>query len=54
MYMFIFIPPQILEVGSNRLVDVSVTNLMASNVNLLDISGNPEMQVSSTELKGIK
>jgi len=45
---------QVLEVGSNRLMDVSVTSLMASNVNLLDISGNPEMQVSSMELKGIK
>ncbi|KAH3770493.1 hypothetical protein DPMN_171780 [Dreissena polymorpha] len=45
---------KVLEVGSNRLMDVSVTNLMASNVNLLDISGNPEMQVSSTELRGIK
>ncbi|KAL4235210.1 PH domain leucine-rich repeat-containing protein phosphatase 2 [Mactra antiquata] len=45
---------KVLEVGSNRLMDVSVTNLMASNVNLLDISGNPEMSVSSLELKGIK
>lgn len=45
---------KVLEVGSNRLMDVSVTNLMASNVNLLDISGNPEMQVSSHELRGIK
>ncbi|XP_053401154.1 PH domain leucine-rich repeat-containing protein phosphatase 2-like isoform X2 [Mercenaria mercenaria] len=45
---------KVLEVGSNRLMDVSVTSLMASNVNLLDISGNPEMQVSSVELKGIK
>jgi hypothetical protein len=35
-------------------MDISVTSLMASNVNLLDISGNPEMQVSSVELKGIK
>ncbi|XP_052816622.1 PH domain leucine-rich repeat-containing protein phosphatase 2-like isoform X2 [Mya arenaria] len=45
---------KVLEVGSNRLMDVSVTNLMASNVNLLDISGNPEMQVNSAELRGIK
>ncbi|KAL3859952.1 hypothetical protein ACJMK2_010131 [Sinanodonta woodiana] len=45
---------KVLDVGSNRLVDVSVTNLMSSQINLLDISGNPEMQVDTKELKGIK
>ncbi|KAK3603860.1 hypothetical protein CHS0354_042868 [Potamilus streckersoni] len=45
---------KVLDVGSNRLFDVSVTNLMSSQINLLDISGNPEMQVDTNELKGIK
>ncbi|KAK3086917.1 hypothetical protein FSP39_025370 [Pinctada imbricata] len=43
-----------LEVGSNRLSDVSVTNLLASQVHLLDISGNPNIMVNTSELKGIR
>ncbi|XP_061163217.1 PH domain leucine-rich repeat-containing protein phosphatase 2-like isoform X1 [Saccostrea echinata] len=44
---------KVLEVGSNRLSDVSVTGLMGSQVQLLDISGNPDIMVKSSELKGI-
>nr|XP_034338092.1 PH domain leucine-rich repeat-containing protein phosphatase 2 isoform X2 [Crassostrea gigas] len=44
---------KVLEVGSNRLSDVSVTNLMGSQVKLLDISGNPDIMVKSSELRGL-
>ncbi|KAJ8302491.1 hypothetical protein KUTeg_018887 [Tegillarca granosa] len=39
-----------LDVGSNRLSDVSMTNLMSSQVNLLDISGNPDIMLDTGEL----
>ncbi|XP_033753992.1 PH domain leucine-rich repeat-containing protein phosphatase 2-like isoform X2 [Pecten maximus] len=44
---------KILDVGSNRLSELPVSKLMGSQVNLLDISGNPNLMVDSGELKGI-
>ena len=43
-----------LEVSSNHLRNVSMSNLMTSQVNLLDISGNPNLAVSSHDLEGVK
>ncbi|KAK6186255.1 hypothetical protein SNE40_008326 [Patella caerulea] len=45
---------KVLEVGSNRLVNVNMKNLMNSQVNLLDISGNPDITVSSQEIAKAK
>ncbi|XP_021366210.1 PH domain leucine-rich repeat-containing protein phosphatase 2-like isoform X2 [Mizuhopecten yessoensis] len=44
---------KILDVGSNRLSELPVSKLMGSQVNLLDISGNPNLMLDSGELKGI-
>ncbi|VDI24410.1 PH domain and leucine-rich repeat-containing protein phosphatase [Mytilus galloprovincialis] len=43
---------KVLEVGSNRLSDITVANLMSSQVNLLDISGN-NINLDTSVLKGI-
>ncbi|XP_070202182.1 PH domain leucine-rich repeat-containing protein phosphatase 2-like isoform X2 [Littorina saxatilis] len=45
---------KVLEVSSNHLRNVSMSNLMTSQVNLLDISGNPNLAVSSHDLEGVK
>lgn len=45
---------QVLEVSSNHLQNLSMSNLVASQVNLLDISGNPNLLVSSHDLDGVK
>ncbi|XP_071092127.1 PH domain leucine-rich repeat-containing protein phosphatase 2-like [Haliotis cracherodii] len=45
---------KVLEVGTNCLENVSMGNLMTSKVNLLDISGNPNIFVNTDELQGIK
>ncbi|ESO82713.1 hypothetical protein LOTGIDRAFT_155730 [Lottia gigantea] len=45
---------KVLEVGSNRLVNVNMKNLMNSQVNLLDISGNPDITVKSQEINHAK
>jgi len=44
---------QVLEVGSNRLSDIAAANLMSSQVNLLDISGN-NINLDTSVLKGIR
>jgi hypothetical protein len=43
----------LLEVGSNRLSDIAAANLMSSQVNLLDISGN-NINLDTSVLKGIR
>lgn len=40
--------------SSNHLQNLSMSNLVASQVNLLDISGNPNLLVSSHDLDGVK
>ncbi|XP_041375510.1 PH domain leucine-rich repeat-containing protein phosphatase 2-like [Gigantopelta aegis] len=45
---------KVLEVGTNHLENISMGNLMTSKVNLLDISGNPNILVNTQELDGVK
>ena len=45
---------QVLDVGHNHLLNVSVTNLMASQLNLLDMSLNRELKVDPKEFKTVK
>ena len=45
---------QVLDVGHNRLLNVSVTSLMASQLNLLDMSLNAQLKVDPAEFKHIK
>ncbi len=45
---------QVLDVGHNHLMNVSVTNLMASQINLLDMSLNAGLKVDPRELKTIR
>ena len=44
---------RVLDVGHNRLLNVSVTGLMASQLNLLDMACNP-VKVDRKEFKSIK
>jgi len=45
---------QVLDVGHNELMNVSVTNLMASQISLLDMSLNTQLRVDPREYKAVK
>jgi len=45
---------QVLDVGHNQLMNVSVTNLMASQISLLDMSLNTQLKVDPREYKAVK
>ncbi|XP_012938360.1 uncharacterized protein LOC101860377 [Aplysia californica] len=45
---------KVLEVSSNHLVNVDMSNLMASQVSLLDISANPSILVKSHDIEAAK
>ena len=45
---------QVLDVGHNQLLNISVTNLMASQINLLDMSLNTDLKVDPHEFKSVK
>lgn len=45
---------QVLEVGSNQLMNVSMSNLHSSQLNLLDVSGNPKLLVDSHDIEGLR
>lgn len=45
---------QVLDVGHNELMNVSVTNLMASQISLLDMSLNTQLKVDPREYKAVK
>ena len=51
MYFYLF---QVLDVGHNQLLNVSVTDLMASQLNLLDMSLNKELKVNPREFKTVR
>ncbi|GAB1598342.1 PH domain leucine-rich repeat-containing protein phosphatase 2-like isoform X1 [Argonauta hians] len=44
---------KVLEVSFNQLLDISMTNLVNSQVNLLDISGNPNITLNTTALQNL-
>ncbi len=45
---------QVLDVGHNRLLNVSVTSLMASQLNLLDMSLNAQLRVDPQEFRTVR
>ncbi|CAI9724275.1 PH domain leucine-rich repeat-containing protein phosphatase 2-like isoform X3 [Octopus vulgaris] len=44
---------KVLEVGFNQLFDIPMSNLVNSHVNLLDISGNPNITFNTTALQDL-
>ncbi|XP_013390226.1 uncharacterized protein LOC106158698 [Lingula anatina] len=45
---------KVLDVGLNRLLDTSVTDLMSSQIDLLDMSCNTQMRVDMKELQSVR
>ena len=45
---------QVLDVGQNQLLNVSVGQLMASQISLFDMSLNSQLKIDPEELKSVK
>ena len=53
-YLLLWFCFKVLDVGHNQLLNVSVTNLMASQIDMLDMSLNSQLRVNPREFRTIK